>query len=184
AQDGRAAPRRLTIEPDNGTPPGDEPVDRGGADPRRRAGHDHRAGGHQPTSVTVPVVPSTSTVAPSGMRWVAAPADTTQGMPSSRLTMAAWENGEPTSTTTAAAGRNSGVHDGSVIGATSTSPGPSWAGSDGSSTTRAVPRALPGQPPTPWIASPADSVGARSACERRAQVSSGGGSPATTNGGS
>ena len=98
--------------------------------------------------------------------------------------MAAWENGEPTSTTTATAGRNSGVHDGSVIGATSTSPGPSCDGSDGSSTTRAVPRAVPGQPPTPWIASPGASVAAGAASERRAHSSSGGGAPAITNGGS
>src|SRR5204862_2093141 len=98
--------------------------------------------------------------------------------------MAAWEKGDPTSTTTAAAGRNSGVHDGSVIGATSTSPGPSWEGSDGSSTTRAVPRATPGQPPTPWIASPATSFTAAAAWERRAHSDSGGGSPAITNGGS
>jgi hypothetical protein len=44
-------------------------------------------------------------------------------MPSSRLTMAACENGAPTSTTTAEAATNSGVHAGSVIGAMRISPG-------------------------------------------------------------
>src|SRR5437763_13109593 len=137
-----------------------------------------------PTTVTVPLVPSTSTTAPLGIRVVQSPAETTQGMPSSRLTMAAWENGEPTWTTTAAAATNSGVHDGSVIGATSTSPASSWEGSDGSSTTRATPRARPGQPGTPVIDWPGPSTGAVAAAERRFHSDSGAGVPSTTNGGS
>ena len=63
--------------------------------------------------------------------------------------MIAWLNGAPTSTTTPAAGTNSGVHAGSVIGAISTSPGSSAVGSAGSSTTRARPRDTPGQPGQP-----------------------------------
>ena len=45
---------------------------------------------------------------------VALVTDTTQGRPSSRLTMTAWVIWAPTSTTTAAAGTNSGVQLGSV----------------------------------------------------------------------
>ena len=73
--------------------------------------------------VTVPVSPFTSMNAPSPIRLDASVAETTQGMPSSRLTMAACENGAPTSTTTAEAATNSGVHAGSVIGAMRISPG-------------------------------------------------------------
>ena len=86
---------------------------------------------------------------------VAPTAETTQGMPSSRLTMIAWLSAAPTSTTTAAAGTNNGVHDGSVIGATRTSPGCSAEGSLESRITRAVPSATPGQPGIPAIVSPA-----------------------------
>jgi hypothetical protein len=72
--------------------------------------------------VTVPFVPSTVMVAPSGMERVAPVTETTQGMPSSRLTITAWVIWAPTSTTTAAAGTNSGVQLGSVTGATRMSP--------------------------------------------------------------
>ena len=61
--------------------------------------------------------------APSGILRVASVADTTHGIPSSLLTIIACESGAPTSTTTAAAGTNKGVHDGSVRGATRISPG-------------------------------------------------------------
>ena len=57
------------------------------------------------------------------IRREASVADTTQGIPSSRLTITAWLMMAPTSTTTASAARNNGVHAGSVSGATSTSPG-------------------------------------------------------------
>ena len=62
-----------------------------------------------------------------------------------------------TSTTTAAAGTNSGVHEGSVMGATRTSPGSSRVGSLLSSTTRAVPSTTPQHPGRPTIVSPAPS---------------------------
>ena len=80
------------------------------------------------------------------------------------------------------AGTNSGVHDGSVIGATSTSPGSSAVGSDGSSTTRARPRPCraAGQPGQHVARRQALTVGRRAA----GQVDSGGGSPTNTNGGS
>ena len=93
-------------------------------------------------------------MAPFGMRCVASVTDTAHGMPSSRLTMMAWLSAAPTSTTTPAAGTNSGVQAGSVIGATRMSPYSSAEESDGSSTTQARPLTLPGQPGTPWIASP------------------------------
>ena len=89
----------------------------------------------------------------------------------------------PTSTTTAEAGTNSGVHDGSVYGAISTSPGSRPIGSAGSSTTRARPRATPGQPGMPVSTVPtaaADALGA----ERRGHSLGGGGAPNVTNGGS
>ena len=54
---------------------------------------------------------------------VASCTSTTQGMPNSRATVAAWLSIPPVSTTTAAAGMNSGVQGVSVNGATSTSPG-------------------------------------------------------------
>ncbi len=67
--------------------------------------------------VTVPRLPLTVIVAPSGMRLVASAIDGTHGMPSSRLTITAWVPTAPMSVTTAPATRNSGVHDGSVDGA-------------------------------------------------------------------
>lgn len=135
------------------------------------------------TTVTVPVPPSTRTTAPSGMREVASVAATTQGRPSSRETMTAWLICPPTSTTTASTGTNSGVHDGSVSGATRTSPGPSSPGSPGSVTMRATPSATPGQPPRPEIDSPTASDRPRRASSRNGHVSAGGSSPSKTKGG-
>ncbi len=109
----------------------------------------------------MPVLPSTSISEPSGIRREASAAETTHGIPSSRLTMIACESGAPTSTTTADAGTTNGVHDGSVMGATSTSPGPRSPGSPASRTMRALPRATPGQPApvrpesTPDVGAPA-----------------------------
>ena len=60
--------------------------------PYRRAGGPQRqdwAGSGSDSTVTVPTVPSTSIMAPCGIRFEASVADTTQGMPSSRLTMMA-----------------------------------------------------------------------------------------------
>ena len=68
------------------------------------------------------------------------------------------------STTTPAAGTNSGVHAGSVLGATSTSPGSSAVGSLGSRMMRARPSETPGHPGKPWMDSPPAS---RSACTSR-----------------
>ena len=82
-----------------------------------------RLGDRAQQTVTVPAVPSTSTVIPVVSRSVAPSTATTHGMPSSLDTITAWLISAPTFTTTAAAGRNSGVHAGSVRGATSTSPG-------------------------------------------------------------
>ena len=73
--------------------------------------------------VTVPRLPLTVIVAPSGMRLVASAIDGTHGMPSSRLTMTACVPTAPMSVMTASATRNSGVHDGSVDGAIRMSPG-------------------------------------------------------------
>src|SRR3954454_17829034 len=99
--------------------------------------------------VTVPAEPSTSIMSPSVMRSVAPVTLTAQGIPSSRDTMIAWLINAPTLTTTAAAGRKSGVHAGSVNGATRTSPGSRPLGSAGSSTTRARPLATPEHPLAP-----------------------------------
>src|SRR6476661_220952 len=134
------------------------------------------------STVTTPVVPSTSMSAPFGMRLVASVAETMHGIPISRLTIAACENGAPTSTTTAEAATNSGVQDGSVIGAMRISPGSSAEGSSGVVRTRAMPRAVPVQPDTPTTDSPAASA-APAAPARSDQPSSGGTSSDTTNGG-
>ena len=67
--------------------------------------------------------PSTVTTSPSRRVVVAVRVPTTQGTPSSRPTMAAWQVIPPPSVTTAAARRIVGTQSGCVIGATSTSPG-------------------------------------------------------------
>ena len=91
----------------------------------------------------------------------------TAGMPSSRATIAAWLWTAPVSQTTAAALRNSGVQDGSVIGQTSTSPGSSPRGSAGSRITRAGPDAVPPLTAMPDTVVPAaGAVGRDSARER------------------
>ena len=80
-------------------------------------------------------------------------------MPSSRDTITAWLIRAPTFTTTAADGRNSGVQAGSVIGATSTSPGSRSTASAGSMTTRARPLATPWHPAAPVRTSPGTATG-------------------------
>ena len=70
-------------------------------------------------------------------------APTTAGIPRSRATMAACASTPPVSVTTADATDSSGVHDGSVVRHTSTSPGRSPPAPAGSVTTRATPRARP-----------------------------------------
>ena len=94
--------------------------------------------------VTVPASPSTSMIAPSGMRSVASVTDTTHGMPSSRLTMMAWLSARADVTTTPPAGdeqrrpRRVGHRRDQDVALLER------AGSDGSSTTRARPRVTPG----------------------------------------
>src|ERR1700682_4184076 len=101
--------------------------------------------------------------------------ETTHGMPNSRDTMTAWLIWAPTSTTTAAAGTNSGVQAGSVIGATRTSPGSSACGAEGSRMILARPVALPGQPGMPVSTVPAFTHAAcGSVLVRRDQVDRGG----------
>src|SRR3954465_2954545 len=133
--------------------------------------------------VTVPAAPSTVMVAPSGIFLVAPVTETTHGIPSSRDTITAWVIWAPTSTTTAAAGTNNGVHAGSVTGATSTSPGSSANGSDGSVMMRARPVATPAQPGMP-VGTVPDSTWATDDESRRGHDDSGGTSQATMNGGS
>ena len=93
--------------------------------------------------------PFTRISAPSCIRVVALDAETTHGIPSSRLTITAWLMVAPTSTTTPAAGTNKGVQEGSVIGATSMSPGSRDSGRVGSNITRARPVTTPALPPMP-----------------------------------
>src|SRR5581483_688500 len=166
--------------PGGGAGPGD-----GRPDPPAGPGDQHPPPrqSHDPSSmtVTVPRSPSTSTSDPSGIRRVASVTETTQGIPSSREAMTAWLTTAPTSTTTAAAARNSGVHEGSVIGATRTSPAPRPRGSPGSVTTRARPRAVPPQPAIPCRRLPPASGSAER--PRLAHVSTGGGSPSKRKGG-
>src|SRR6266446_3370386 len=77
------------------------------------------------------------------MRPVAPATPTTAGMPYSRATTAPCDIIPPISITSAPAVRKSGVHPGSVDGATRTSPGSSRAPT-GDRMTCAVPRAIPG----------------------------------------
>ena len=80
---------------------------------------------------------------------VAVRVPTTQGMPSSRETMAAWDVMPPASVTIAAARRMSGTQSGEVIAATSTSPGSSLDDSPTVESTRTRPVAVPGLAPSP-----------------------------------
>ena len=67
---------------------------------------------------TSPVLPLTSISDPSVILFVPSVTEITHGRPNSRLTITAWLLWPPTSTTTAPAVKKSGVHDGSVSGAT------------------------------------------------------------------
>src|SRR5207253_9385959 len=108
--------------------------------------------------VTTPLVPSTVHRCPVTTRLVAAGTPTTAGMPYSRATTAPCEFAPPISMTRPPAVRNSGVHPGSVEGATRISPGSRWAPT-GSRTTRAGPvtrpaeAAVPTSPPSVTAAS-------------------------------
>src|SRR5579859_5548262 len=72
---------------------------------------------------TVPCPPLTRTQSPVCRRIVALPQPTTTGIPSSRATIAACDNGVPTSVTTAAARGNRGVQPTLVTVVTRISPG-------------------------------------------------------------
>src|SRR5256885_55550 len=79
---------------------------------------------------------------PVVMRSVASGTPTTAGIPYSRATTAPCDIIPPISITSALAVRKSGVHPGSVDGATNTSPGSRTAPA-GERITRAIPRAVP-----------------------------------------
>jgi hypothetical protein len=119
---------------------------------------------------TVPAAPSTVMVVQVAMVSEALMHDITHGIPSSRLTIAAWLITAPTSTTTAAAETNSGVHDGSVRGATGISPGSRSSASPGSWMTRATPVTTPAHAGTLCRTAPG-SAAACKAASRRAQRS-------------
>ena len=114
---------------------------------------------------------------------MASATDATQGMPSSRDTIMAWLPMAPTFTTTAAAGTNSGTHDGSVCGAMSTSPGSRPAGSAASRITRARPVATPPEPAEPRSTVPETALSTRLSL-RRVISANAGTRPFTTNTGS
>src|SRR3954468_10122137 len=90
---------------------------------------------------------------------VALPAPTTAGMPYSRATTAEWLRMPPVSVTTAAATANSGVQDGAVVSATSTSPGARRPASSSERTTRATAVTVPAEPAAP-VNTPASAAGA------------------------
>ncbi len=79
------------------------------------------AGARSPAT-TCPRAALTVTISPSRNTDVAVRVPTTHGMPSSRLTIAAWQVVPPLSVTTPAARRMVGTQSGEVIAATSTSP--------------------------------------------------------------
>jgi len=75
---------------------------------------------------TTPRPPPTRTQSPVLGRVVASTQPMTEGMPSSRATMAAWESGAPRSVTTAPARGRSGVRPTLVVTVTRISPGCNW----------------------------------------------------------
>src|SRR6185295_341239 len=116
-----------------------------------------------PSGATVPAEPSTTIRSPVAIRVVASGTPTTAGIPYSRATTAPCDIIPPISITSALAVRKSGVHPGSVAGATRTSPGSSRAPA-GENITCATPRAVPGDAGVPRIApSAAGDVNAASA---------------------
>ena len=101
------------------------------------------------STVTRPVVPSTSTSSPSEMTIVARPTAVTVGTPYSRPTMAACDRVPPPSHTQAAILAKAGVQFGEVDSQTSTSPGLSRCSSSALCRTRAGPRPVPLEAGTP-----------------------------------
>src|SRR5215212_7489827 len=110
-------------------------------------------------SSTVPAVPSTRTRSPVFNRIVASPQPTTAGIPSSRATIAAWDNGAPTSVTTAAARGKSGVQPTLVTVVTNTSPDLNADPSTTSASTRTGASTMPEEPGKPEIVMPASAKG-------------------------
>src|SRR5256714_15601535 len=100
---------------------------------------------------TIPREPSTVIFIPSLITDVPIMVPTTQGMRYSRATMAQCERIPPVSATTALAVLNSGVHGGSVISHTRTSPACSFEASSSERTTLAVAVTVPGEAATPLM---------------------------------
>ncbi len=98
---------------------------------------------------TRPPVASTVTTWSSCSVVVASRVPTTQGTPSSRATMAAWQVIPPPSVTRADARLMIGTQSGLVITATSTSPSLSRAPSFGDDRMRTVPETIPGEADCP-----------------------------------
>src|SRR6202035_2228341 len=92
---------------------------------------------------TVPARPSTLIRSPVLTTWVAIAVPTTQGMPYSRLTMAAWVSDPPVSHTQAAMIPNAGVHSVVVPPHTRISPGSTRCRSPTVVITRATPSTTP-----------------------------------------
>lgn len=101
-----------------------------------------------------PALPSTVTIDAVLRSFVACGTANTAGMPTSRTTIAAWESTPPVSVTTAAAKENNGVHAGSVVRHTMTSPASTEAKSAGPRMSRTGPDAMPGLAGSPTMVLP------------------------------
>ena len=93
----------------------------------------------------MPLSPSTRSLCPVLMRWVAWPVPTTAGMPYSRATMAACDMVPPISDTAALILPNTGAQLGLVTGHTSISPSCMRPMSLTFFSTRATPSTTPGE---------------------------------------
>src|ERR1035437_3530771 len=105
---------------------------------------------NQRVMVIAPVQPSTRSIMPVLMIFVACPVPTTAGRPYSRHTIAAWLITPPTSVTQAPILANAGAQDGEVVGATRISPSCNWPTSLTVLHTRALPSMMPGLPAKPF----------------------------------
>src|ERR1039457_322434 len=104
---------------------------------------------NQRVMVIAPVEPSTRSIIPVLMIFVACPVPTTAGRPYSRQTIAAWLITPPTSVTQAPILAKAGAQDGEVVGATRISPSSNWPTSLTVLHTRALPSTMPGLPAEP-----------------------------------
>src|ERR1035437_5711543 len=98
---------------------------------------------------TTPEEPSTRSIIPDLMIFVACPVPTTAGSPYSRQTIAAWLMTPPTSVTQALILAKAGAQEGEVVGATRISPSCNCPTSDTVLQTRARPSTMPGLPAKP-----------------------------------